>query len=310
MKKFNQILCASLLALTATIGASSYASAAPNPNAVKYVATDTGQTLSLSALADNLFKYDVIFFGEYHDQDTLHKAEYELMKKLYILHGDRLALSLEMFEIDVQPLINGYLKGEITEESLLAHARPWPRYKKDYHPLVNFAKFHKLQVIAANLPRRLARHMAQNGDFSTVARHDRAYLPIITTAPQGAYHDKFFSHMQKLSQDKNSPMRMSSDKMALGFQAQCAKDDKMAQSIYSFKQYHTDKIIYHINGAFHSDRHLGTVERLQALNPSLSIAVITPKDLNEDIAKNYEEHKKDGEYIVYFPRKTKEEVKK
>ena len=64
------------------------------------------------------------------------------------------------------------------------------------------------------------------------------------------------------------------------------------------------RLIFHINGCFHSDGHLGTVEKLEALNPALKVGVITPKDMPEskNYMETYADDKKDGEYIIYFPR--------
>lgn len=51
----------------------------------------------------------------------------------------------------------------------------------------------------------------------------------------------------------------------------------MAESIFYYWQDNQDKVIFHINGCFHSDGHLGTVEKLEALNPALKVGVITLK---------------------------------
>lgn len=81
-----------------------------------------------------------------------------------------------------------------------------------------------------------------------------------------------------------------------------------AESIFYYWQDNQDKVIFHINGCFHSDGHLGTVEKLEALNPALKVGVITPKDMPEskNYMETYADDKKDGEYIIYFPRVEKE----
>lgn len=63
-----------------------------------------------------------------------------MLQQLYAIHGDKLVLSLEMFEADNQSVLNEYLDGKITEDEFLAKSRPWPRYKTDYRQLVEFAK--------------------------------------------------------------------------------------------------------------------------------------------------------------------------
>ena len=63
-------------------------------------------------------------------------------------------LSLEMFERDVQTVLDEYTRGLIREADMLQDARPWANYEKDYRPMVEFSKAHGVPVIAANVPRR------------------------------------------------------------------------------------------------------------------------------------------------------------
>ena len=228
-------------------------------------------------MAENFVDYDVVFFGEFHDQDVLHELEYEMLQQLYAIHGDKLVLSLEMFEADNQFVLNEYLAGRITEEEFLAKSRPWPRYKTDYRQLVEFAKAHKLPVLASNIPRFLAAKLAKEGTLAAVAELDKQYLPVRTYAPAGKYKEKFAAYMTK----GQTPMRIPQERIDQVFAAQCIKDDKMAESIFYYWQDNQDKVIFHINGCFHSDGHLGTVEKLEALNPALKVGVITPKDMPE-----------------------------
>lgn len=101
------------------------------------------KAVTLREAATGLGDYQVIFFGEYHDQRQLHELEFGLLKELYALHGDKLVLSLEMFEADQQSNLNKYLSGVITEEEFLRLERTWSNYQTDYRPLVEFAKEHK-----------------------------------------------------------------------------------------------------------------------------------------------------------------------
>ncbi len=263
------------------------------------VDTSTDKVIDVKEMVASLDGYDALFFGEYHDQDILHEIEYEVFESLYAKYGDRLVLSMEMFEADNQDVLDEYLDGEISEDNFLANSRPWPRYKADYRKLVEFAKAHDLPVVAANIPRFMAHYVAVDGNTDKVGYDYKKYLPRETTAPEGAYKDKFFGHMSRGEASQEMQLRM--DRM---FAAQCIKDDKMAESIFDFLQDEPKSFIYHVNGCFHSDSHLGTVERLQQRAPGLKIAVITSKDLPADgkYLAVYDDHKKIGEYIVYFTR--------
>src|SRR6187549_1970408 len=101
-------------------------------------------------LAD-LARADAVFVGEQHDDPNTHRLELAIVEGL-TGRGIQVVVSLEMFERDVQPSLDRYTGGDTTEQQFLKESRPWPAYATDYRPLVEFAKAHKLPVIAANVP--------------------------------------------------------------------------------------------------------------------------------------------------------------
>src|SRR4030043_1541381 len=88
---------------------------------------------------DILMDYRVIFTGEEHGSRVFHNAELTILKGL-AERDSNLVLALEMFERDVQDILDAYLKGKITEKKFLKQARPLPTSPKDYRPLIEFAK--------------------------------------------------------------------------------------------------------------------------------------------------------------------------
>ena len=165
MKRFLKFLC---MCLIMSMAESAHA-ALPTVKDTVIISTADRKAVTLAEMAENFVDYDVVFFGEFHDQDVLHELEYEMLQQLYAIHGDKLVLSLEMFEADNQSVLNEYLDGKITEDEFLAKSRPWPRYKTDYRQLVEFAKTHKLPVLASNIPRFLAANWLR-GHFSCSSR--------------------------------------------------------------------------------------------------------------------------------------------
>lgn len=262
--------------------------------AAQFSDADSGKELNAAQLAKRLQKYDVVFFGEFHDQGEIHAAETELLQAMHKLQGDKLALSMEMFEADNQEKLDKFLAGDLSEEDFLAASRPWPRYKTDYAPLVNFAKEQKMPVLAANVPRLLAAHVAKNnGSVAGIEEQYLQFLPKHTYAPEGAYKDKFYAQMTS----PESPMKMPPQRLAAVYAAQCLKDDKMAESIAAFSDAHKEMQVLHINGCFHSDAHLGTTQKLEALRPRLKVAVITPLERKQKGVKPA------GDFVVWFDRK-------
>lgn len=285
MNKFMKTIALSMAMLCLGAGAAS---------AAQFSDAQSGKNLTVAQLASKLQKYDVVFFGEYHDQSEIHQYELELLKAMYKAKGAKLALSMEMFEADNQSKLNNFLADTLSEENFLAASRPWPNYRTDYAPLVNFAKEKKMPVIAANVPRFLAAHVAKNNASTEgVEAQYQQWLPKHTYAPEGAYKDKFYAQMSSPA----APMKMPPQRLAAVYAAQCLKDDKMAESIAAFADAHQNMQILHINGCFHSDAHLGTAQKLEALRPELKVAVITP------LERKQKGEKPAGDFVVWFDRK-------
>lgn len=285
MNKFMKTIALSMAMLCLGAGAA---------GAAQFSDAQSGKNLTAAQLASKLQKYDVVFFGEYHDQSEIHQYELELLEAMYKAKGEKLALSMEMFEADNQSKLNNFLADTLSEENFLAASRPWPNYRTDYAPLVNFAKEKKMPVIAANVPRFLAAHVAKNNASTEgVEAQYQQWLPKHTYAPEGAYKDKFYAQMSSPA----APMKMPPQRLAAVYAAQCLKDDKMAESIAAFADAHQNMQILHINGCFHSDAHLGTAQKLEALRPELKVAVITP------LERKQKGEKPAGDFVVWFDRK-------
>lgn len=218
-------------------------------------------------LFEQLRTRDFVFAGEQHDNLVFQGFELELLRALDTGKGD-LVLSLEMFERDVQPTLDAYLAGEIDEKAFLKASRPWGNYRRSYRPLVEYAKAHGIPVIAANVPRRLAREVAREGieAVALFSEEDAAFAAEENHAASAGYRKRFAAVMKNLDGDRLEHM----------YEAQCLKDDTMAESIHRFLEAHPErKRVYHVNGSFHSAFHYGTVHALAARRADAAIAVVT-----------------------------------
>jgi uncharacterized iron-regulated protein len=260
--------------------------------------TVSGKAVSVDDLSQLVRNYNVVIFGEYHDNQALHRLEEELLRTAYAQHST-LAVSLEMFERDVQQPLNDYLASDITETTFIAQSRPWPNYQRDYRPLVEFAKKEGLQVLAANIPRAMASYYARQGSLEEVDETMRQYLPATHLAPDGEYKQRFFAQMQSVK-------AMPKEQMEAFYRAQCLKDDTMAESIAEHHHRYPDRKIIHYQGDFHGRYRLGVVEKLQTLEPGLKILVIIPVlvDDFEDGSAKARNLQADGDIVVFVKRTT------
>lgn len=147
---------------------------------------------------DILMDYRIIFIGEEHESRVSHQAELTILKGL-AERDSNLVLALEMFERDVQDVLDAYLIGKISEKKFLEQARPWPNYLEDYRPLIEFAKKKGMAVIAANVPRRAAAAVAMTNDVSPdVMGKDNIYLPKKLHLKSKEYYKRFISSVEEM----------------------------------------------------------------------------------------------------------------
>lgn len=228
--------------------------------------------LTLTQVADRIVAADVVFLGELHGNADVHRAHLQLIQELHHRRPE-LVVSLEMFERDVQPLLFQYLLGDVDEDEFLADSRPWPGYRTDYRPLVEWCRRNGVPVIAANVPRPLAAKVAKEG-LAAVA--GEMHVARQTSAPEDEYWAAFKAVMEapEMKDHAGGP-----EQIRLSYQAQCLKDDTMAESIVDFlreeRREGRNPLVVHVAGRFHSDRRLGVVMRVQQREPDWDLRVLS-----------------------------------
>ena len=248
----------------------------------------TGNPSDLSKILEAVGQNDVVFLGEQHDDKTAHELQFEIFKTAFEKYAanKKITLSLEMFERDAQTVLDEYLRDLISEKHFLAASRPWNNYETDYRPLVEFAKEKNLPVIAANAPRRYVNMVARLGTdslekLSTEAKKWLAPLPFAVSSK--AYSDKF-----------NALMGGHGSSNILD--SQTLWDATMADSIAGNLK--KDSLIIHLNGSFHTENRLGTVEHLLKFKPKTRVLVVTMR--SQDDFQNFDKakHTDLGDFVI------------
>jgi uncharacterized iron-regulated protein len=237
----------------------------------RLVAVDrgTGIETDLDSLVERLAGYDVVFVGENHGNPVFHRFERDVLDAL-TTREPKTAVAFEMFERDVQGLLDGYLAGKIEESEFLAGSRPWPSYRTDYRPLIEICRERNLPAIAGNVPRRLASRIARGGIEAMDAfdEDERRWSARELVVLDDEYRDRFLAAMGGMGHAGGSMV-------AKIYAAQCLKDDTMAESIADHLDAHPEtRRVIHYNGSFHSNYGLGAAQKLRALKPGLTIATV------------------------------------
>jgi uncharacterized iron-regulated protein len=253
-------------------------------------------------LAD-LTRADVVFVGEQHDDANTHRLELAVLEGL-LRRRVSLVIAMEMFERDVQPLLDQYLAGTITEEQFLKDSRPWPRYATDYRPIIEFARTHHIPVVGSDVPRRIASDVSKSGMSALEGLGtDRKLAARELQCPtSGDYYERFLQAMgghPPSGDPKAADIQQKNDRFYL---AQCLKDETMGESIAEAFAGHTSEhvTIVHVNGAFHSDYAEGTAASTRRRMPGRRIAVVSVVPVEDlDQERPDDDDVKLGDYLLY-----------
>lgn len=255
--------------------------------------TKTGKATTYAKMLAGVQKPDVVLFGELHNDPIGHWLQLELAKDLHQVPGKQLVIGAEMFETDVQLVLDEFLAGHISENNFEQESRPWPNYKTDYRPLVRFARDKGIRVVGTNVPRRYAAVVAKEGlgalaPLSAEAKSLMAPLPITVDLDLPGYV-KMMSMFGKETHGAKPEQVV---------QAQALKDATMAYFI--LRQLQAGTKVLHLNGAYHSDNFEGIGWYLRQAQPQLQFTTITTV-MQEDLSLLAEEHRGKADYIIVVP---------
>ena len=294
------------------------------------VFTGDGQPATLDDIVAAMGAVEVVFIGETHDDPTGHALEAEMFRRAHETYGvgtteadaaRSVAVSLEFFQHDAQPILDEYLSGLITERAFTAASRPWPRYETDYRDIVEYAKQHGLAVVAANAPRRYTNRVSRMGrdalfDLSADALSTLAPLPYANASR--AYLDQWVMTMISVMEQEqmecgvpivvetseedgaaahDSPMSDHSTSGNL-LDSQVLWDATMAYWISDHLVRHPDALVLHMVGSFHVARGTGTPEHLTRYRPSATSMIVLMRSV-EDV-EHFEEAPSDewGDFVI------------
>ncbi len=261
--------------------------------------------VTLNDIAEEMKNYDILFFGEEHNDSVTHYLEKTMFELLYSKFGSSLALSMEMFERDVQPVMDEYLKGFIKEKHFTKDARVWSNYR-DYKPMIEFAKEKKLDVVCANAPSRYTNLAGRKGQAALMELPDASkafFAPVPYDTAEGGYYEKLTGlpqHAPGTTTDTAKTKAMPMMGMG-GFNlvvAQSLWDATMAYSIAEYRKENKKKKIMQVNGKFHSDEGYAAANQIKKYSPKAKRLIISTSSDEAFPKIDWNSYKGDGDYII------------
>ena len=262
------------------------------------VYTGDGRPASVAEIVAAMDGVSVMLVGEEHDDSIGRQVEAQLLEEALRRWQPRpVVLSLEMFERDVQGVVDEYMSGLITEPYFLAGSRPLPEYRTAYRSMVEFANENNLHVVAANAPRRYVNMVSRLGEVSLARLPPealRSLPPMPLPDPSTAYQARFDSVMSGPAQHDEMPLHI--------FDGQRLWDAGMGSAVAAALFDRPDALVIHYAGVFHVERRLGTAEALLHYRPQTTFLVVSIRVAADPAAFDAREHTGLGDFVVLTRR--------
>lgn len=322
-------LCSAVATLCAAVGPATAAAqsphGAPGPESIAappdveegidyLVYERSGAPTTLSDIVSSVMGDEVLLVGEQHDDMVGHAVETLLLQAVFDRIGSAegagrtVVLSLEMFERDVQYVLDEYLGGLITEDHFLRSSRPWDDYDARYRPLVEAARAHAAPVVAANAPRRYVNRVTNQGPESLagLSAHARSYLPPLPfPGPSVAYREQWEAIMTAAmlgaaESDQGADRSYAPNPNAI--YAQALWDAAMGHAITEALVRHIGGFVVHFAGSFHVERGTGIPERIADYRPGTRVTSVVMTKVDDIHEWSADRHGPLADFVVLTRR--------
>ncbi|RLS52732.1 MAG: hypothetical protein DWH93_00675 [Planctomycetota bacterium] len=236
----------------------------------------TGERIDLDEAARRAARADVVLLGEYHDNPDAHAVQQALYARL-LAREPRTALCLEMLERHEQPIVDAWVRGELTTDQLIDRtgSRTWSGQPNSwlafYQPCLDLAREHGAAIVAANAPRQYVSRANREGyDGLLALPPDERELFDLPIAPDvGAYRHRLAELMQEM---RGSDAAVPDDQVDRMLRSQRVWDATMGASVARALDASPRAVL--LVGCFHSDFLGGTALELMARRPGTSVFVV------------------------------------
>jgi uncharacterized iron-regulated protein len=213
----------------------------------------------------------IIYLGETHDRESDHQQQLAIIQALF-KQKPQIAIGMEMFQSQMQPLLDRYLAGKITATELYEQSefnKRWGYPWEYYLPILEFAKANRLPVIALNTPGEIARKAARQG-LESLTSTERQSIPPVTEIDRS--NTKYQQMILGSYQQHAGIVSVASKSFDRFYAAQLLWDETMAANTANFAKKNPNYQTIVLAGSSHIIYGYGIPDRvLRRLNQPKSI---------------------------------------
>ncbi|MBF0630082.1 MAG: ChaN family lipoprotein [Magnetococcales bacterium] len=229
-----------------------------------------GRRLEQGALMSELARHRIILVGETHDDPGHHEVQKAVLTAM-LERGGEVALAMEMFPRHLQPVLDRWIAGGMTETEFLDAVTwyfTWGFDAELYLPLLRLARTHRIPLVAMNIDRTIVSQVRTRG-LEQLEDAVKKELPTLAPAVpeyRERLQEVFDSH----------PMMSRAGNLEYFIDAQRLWDGVMARAIAQWVQRHPRGRIVALAGSGHLLMKHGIPHQLAAMGLEKETVTLLP----------------------------------
>ncbi|MEW6221151.1 MAG: ChaN family lipoprotein [Thermodesulfobacteriota bacterium] len=225
-----------------------------------------GKTISQAELMADLKPAQVIFLGEYHDNEANHVAQYQIIRTLHEA-GVPLTIAVEMFRSDSQEILDKWSRDELGEGLFVkAFEQNWGDWPK-YRAIFRFARDKQVPLLGLNLDRAIVQQIEERG-FASLTPEQVGAIGALYCNVDPSYEEV----VRRSLMFRGKPGAPS---FIFFCEAQLVGDSFMAKQLVSYRARQPDRTVIVLAGPTHAWKH-GIPRRVTEASP-ISYRVVLPE---------------------------------
>ncbi|WP_167730434.1 ChaN family lipoprotein [Terasakiella sp. SH-1] len=243
----------------------------------QWISPQTKQVLDQHALIKQAAQEKIVLLGEQHPDAVHHRWQLQTITQLYA-HNSNIVIGFEMFPRRIQPVLDAWVRGELSEEEFLERSdwdEVWKHDADLYMPLFRFARMNRLPIVALNVDRTLIGEISQKGwDGVEEERREGVQTPRPASPEYLTSLKEVFSYHTHVHSDEKKDDEKSKARFQRFVEAQLTWDGAMAQGLAHVQQLGGNPLVIGIMGSGHLANRHGVPHQLDGLG--LNSTVLLP----------------------------------
>jgi uncharacterized iron-regulated protein len=226
--------------------------------------------------------------GEHHDNAEHHRWQLHTVAALAALRP-KIALGLEMVPRRLQPVLDRWTNGKLSEEEFVKQLdwdAIWSFDIQYYLPLFHLARMQRIPLYALNVERALFNQVSRDG-WDAIPQNQRE--GVTTPAPASKDYLRFLAasflgHNPPAASGNDTSSSLDGTKFLRFVQGQLLWDRAMADGIAKVARLENAPLVIGIMGSGHIVNRYGVPDQLKQLKIA-DVAVMVPWDAHFDCAQ-------------------------